>query len=79
MSVNVADVFTGGIAAYSTYKLYRKSKDGKLDSKSVFWATVGIGVKTVAGVATSNPILIISGITDTAILIWDWEQAREAF
>ena len=79
LSLNVADIFTGGIAAYSTYKLYKKSKNEELDKKSIFWATVGIGVKTVAGVTTSNPILIISGVSDTAILIWNWDQAREAF
>ena len=79
LSMNIADIFTGGIAACSTYKLYKKSKDGKLDNKSIFWATVGIGVKTTAGVATTSPILIISGLTDTAILISNWKHAREAF
>ncbi len=79
MSVNVADVFTGGIAAYSTYKLYKKGKKGKLEKKAVVWATVGIGVKVVAGVTTHNPILILSGIADTAILIWNWDDARKAF
>ena len=79
MSLNVADFFTGGLAAYSTYRLYKKSKNGKLDNSSIFWATVGIGVKTVAGVSTTNPILIISGIADTAILISNWGEAREAF
>ncbi len=79
LSLNVADVFTGGIAAYSTYKLYKKGKKGKLEKKAIVWATVGIGVKVVAGVTTHNPILILSGIADTAILIWNWNDARKAF
>jgi len=78
LSLNVADVFTGGIAAYSTYKLYKKPS-GKLDKNSILWATVGIGVKMVSGIPTTNPILIISGCTDTAILVWNWYQAHGAF
>ena len=79
LSLNVADVFTGGVAFYSTYKLYKKGKNGEIDKSSVCWATIGVGVKIVSGVATHNPILIASGCTDVGILMCNLEQAKEAF
>lgn len=79
LSLNIGEVFTGGLALYSTYKLYKKKKDGTVDTNTVIWATVGIGIKVTAGVTTSNPILLISGVADTAILISSSTEARKAF
>ncbi len=79
LSMNVADVFSGGLAVYSTYKLFKKSKNGEIDNKTVMWAAIGMGVKMTAGGATTNPVLILSGIADGAILITNFEQAKKAF
>jgi hypothetical protein len=79
LSMNVADVFSGGLAVYSTYKLYKKTKNGELDDSSIMWAAIGVGVKITAGVVTTNPILILSGVADTAILISNFDQAKKAF
>jgi hypothetical protein len=79
LSLNIADIFTGGLAAYSTYKLYKKSKNGELDESTVIWATIGIGVKMSSGILTTNPILILSGVADIAILITNLEEAEKAF
>ena len=79
LSINVADVFAGGVSIYSTYKLWNKSKAGNIDRPTVIWATIGVGVKVSAGVLTTNPVLIISGLADVAILILGFEQAKHAF
>jgi len=78
LSINVGHVFAGGVAIHSTYKLYKKSKSGKIDKKNVFWASIGMGVKIVAGVKTAQPILILSGIADGAILIKNYPEAKDA-
>ena len=69
LSVNAGDIFSGGLAIYHTYKLYKKSKKGKFNKKDVIWISVGMGVKLVAGVLQTNPILIISGLSDGYILL----------
>lgn len=79
LSINIAEALTGGVALYSTYKLYKKKENGQIDKNAFIWASIGIGVKIVSGVATTNPILILSGVTDTAILITDIESAKETF
>lgn len=79
MSMNVADIFSGGIAIYSTVKLWKKTKSGNLDDSSIMWAAMGVGVKVTAGVVTTSPILILSGVADAGILISDLKQAKQAF
>lgn len=79
LSCNVGDIFTGSIAFYSTYKLYKKSKNNNLKKNDIIWASIGLGIKIVSGVATTNPVLILSGITDVAILITSSEDAKKAF
>ncbi len=79
LSLNVADVFAGGVSVYSTYKLWKKSKAGNINRPTIIWATIGIGVKVSAGVITKNPVLIISGLADVPILILGFEQAERAF
>ena len=69
LSVNIGEIFTGGLAIYHTYKLYKKSKKGKFNKKDVIWISVGIGVKLVAGVVKQNPVLIISGLVDGYVLL----------
>ena len=69
MSLNIGEFFTGGVSIYSTYRLYKKSKKGKFNQKDVIFASIGIGIKMVGGVAQSNPILIITGLTDSVILL----------
>lgn len=79
MSLNIADVFTGGVALYSTYQLKRKSDETGLSTKDVIFASIGIGIKIKAGVATANPILLISAGADSFILIQSFEDAEDAF
>lgn len=79
LSINVADVFAGGVSIYSTYRLWKKSKAGNIGRPTIIWATIGIGVKISAGVVTKNPVLIISGLADVPILILGFEQAKRAF
>lgn len=69
LSINAGDMFPGGLAIYHTYKLYKQSKKGKFKKTDVIWISVGIGVKIVAGVLQTNPILIISGVIDGYILL----------
>ena len=69
LSVNIGEVFTGGLATYHTYKLYKKSKKGKFNKKDVIWISIGIGMKLVAGTITKSPVLIISGLVDGHILL----------
>jgi len=77
LSVNAGDVLSGGLAIYHTYKLHRKSKKGKFDKKDVFWISVGIGTKIVAGVLQTNPILIVSGLTDGYILLTNKAEVKK--
>ncbi len=69
LSINIGEIFAGGLAIYHTYKLDKKSKRGKFDTKDVIWISVGIGVKLVAGAIKKNPFLIISGLKDGHILL----------
>lgn len=77
-SVNAADVFAGGIAIYSTFKLHKASKR-KLKTSEIVFASIGIGIKVNAGIATSNPILLLSAGADTVILIDNLECSKKAF
>lgn len=79
MSINMAEAFSGGIALYSTFKLYKKKENGEINNKKIIWASIGVGIKITAGVVSTNPVLIISGAADAAILITDIESAIEAF
>lgn len=79
LSLNIADVFTGGLAFYSTYKLYNKSSKEKLNKSDYIFASIGIGTKIIGGISTTNPILILSGVADTIILLSSIEEARDAF
>ena len=78
-SLNVADALTGGLAIYGTYCLYKKTKDGKLDTSSLIWASIGISTKIGAGTICHNPILIVSGITDIAMVINSVTEANKVF
>lgn len=69
LSLNLADIFTGSIAIYSTYKLYKNTRDKKIDTQSLVWANIGIGVKMTSGLASTNLILVLSGLADAAILL----------
>lgn len=73
-SLNIADVFVGGVGVYSTFKLYKKAKNGKLSKGDVVFASIGIGVKIQAGVTTTNPVILISAGADTVILVQNIEE-----
>lgn len=73
-SLNIMDVATGGLALYSTFELHKKSKNKQLSKTDVILASVGVITKISAGVTTHNPVLIISGLADTVILIQNYEQ-----
>ena len=75
-SVNAGEMFSGGLAIYHTCKLYKKSKKGHFTKKDTIWISVGIGVKLVAGVSQTNPILIVSGLSDGYILLINDVEVR---
>ena len=77
LSVNIGEIFTGGIAIYHTYKLYKKSKKDKFNKKDVIWISVGMGVKLVAGAVKQNPVLIISGLMDGYILLTNNAEVKK--
>ena len=78
MSVSIADVFVGGIALYTTFRLYKRTKKGRLSKREVITISVGIGLKISGGVVTHNPILLISGITDCVILASNLLEVKDA-
>ena len=77
LSVNVGEIFSGGLAIYHTYKLYKKSKKGVFTNGDKIWISVGIGVKLVAGVVQKNPILIVSGLSDGCILLTNGADVKK--
>ncbi|MFK7823583.1 MAG: hypothetical protein AB8G05_05475 [Oligoflexales bacterium] len=79
LSLNAADILTGGLAAYGTYCLYKKTKRGKIDSSSLIWASIGIGTKVTAGIITHNPVLLLSGLTDSVLVVSSITQAKQIF
>ncbi len=79
LSTNIGEVFGGGVAFFGTYRLAQAARQGNLNRPRVVFATVGVGIKLVAGVATAQPFLIISGLADAAILVTNLDQVREAF
>ncbi len=79
LSTNIGQVFGGGIAFLGTWQLARQVKRGSLTKPRVVFATVGVGVKLVAGVLTAQPFLILSGLADAAILVTNLDDVRAAF
>ena len=79
LSTNIGEVFGGGVAFFGTYRLAQQARQGNLSRPRVVFATVGVGIKLAAGVATAQPFLIISGLADAAILVTNLDQVREAF
>ena len=77
LSINVGEAFSGGLAIYHTYKLYKKSKKGQLNKKDILWISVGIGIKTVAGALQTNPVLIVSGLFDGYILLKNNDEVEK--
>ena len=67
LSMNIGEALSGGLAIIGTYKLARKAKNG--DPYSSGWAIAGVGFKLVGGAIQSNPVLILSGLTDLGILV----------
>jgi hypothetical protein len=70
-SVSIGDALVGGLALYSTYRLYKRTLDGKLSKKDCVWATVGCVTKIVCGVARHHPVVILSGLADAMIILDD--------
>ncbi len=79
LSTNIGEVFGGGVALFGTYRLMRATQKGTLTRPQAVFATVGVGIKLVAGVATAQPFLIISGLADAAILVTNLKAVKEAF
>jgi hypothetical protein len=79
LSTNIGEVFGGGVAFFGTYRLMRATQKGTLTRPQAVFATVGVGIKLVAGVATAQPFLIISGLADAAILVTNLKAVKEAF
>ena len=77
LSVNIGEIFAGGLAIYHTYKLYKKSKKGKFNKKEVIWISAGIGLKLVAGAVTKNPVLIVSGLSDGYVLLTNHSEVKK--
>lgn len=79
LSLNIGEVFGGGVAFLGTWQLASQAKKGTLTRPRVVFATLGIGVKLVAGVLTAQPFLVLSGLADVAILVTNLDQVRAAF
>ena len=77
LSVNAGDMFSGGLVIYHNYKLYKKSKTEQFNKKGVIWISVGMGVKISAGVLQTNPILIVSGLSDGYILLTNNAEVKK--
>ncbi len=70
LSITSGKCLVAGIAIYTTYRLYKKTRSGTLDRRSVIWASVGVVTKVTSGVVTHNAVLILSGCAD-AVLVLD--------
>lgn len=79
LSTNIGEVFGGGVAFFGTYRLLRATQKGTLTRPRVIFATIGVGIKLAAGVATAQPFLILSGLADAAILVTNLKDVRAAF
>jgi RNA polymerase sigma factor (sigma-70 family) len=79
LSTNIGEVFGGGVAFFGTYRLAQAARQGNLSRPRVVFATVGVGIKLAAGVATAQPFLIISGLADAAILVTNLDAVKAAF
>lgn len=79
LSTNIGEVFGGGVAFFGTYRLAQAARQGNLSRPRVIFATVGVGIKLAAGVATAQPFLIISGLADAAILVTNLDAVKAAF
>ena len=67
LSLNVGEALSGGLSILGTYRLYKKMKNGQQIHRG--WAVAGILFKTVGGVLSSNPVLLMSAAADTVILM----------
>lgn len=70
LSITSGKSLVAGIALFTTYRLYKKTRSGSLEGRAAIWATVGVITKVISGIATHNTVLILSGCVD-AVLILD--------
>ncbi len=67
LSMNVGEALSGGLSILSTYRLYKQAKNGQQIHKG--FAIAGILFKTIGGVLSANPVVLLSAAADTAILV----------
>ncbi len=66
LSLNIGEALSGGLSILGTYRLYNKSVNGKPIHYG--WAIAGVLFKTIGGVLSSNPVVLISAAADAVIL-----------
>jgi hypothetical protein len=67
LSLNIGEALSSGLALMGTYRLYKRAKNGQ--EIAAGWAAVGILFKTVGGVMSMNPVLLLSGLADAVIVV----------
>lgn len=67
LSMNIGEALGAGLGIIGTYKLFRKARDGQEIHSG--WALLGIAFKLVGGVLSANPVLLLLGVADAAILV----------
>lgn len=67
LSLNVGEALGAGLGLLGTYKLYKRARNGQ--DIHAGWVALGIAFKITGGVLSANPVLLISGLADTAILV----------
>lgn len=76
-SLNWGDLIAGGFAVAHSYKLYIKVRRGNFTKSDCVWAIVGSISKTIGGVTTHNPILLLSGIFDGLVIVSNYKEFAE--
>lgn len=66
MSMNIGEALSGGLSILGTYRLYKQTRNGQPINRG--WAVAGILFKTVGGVLSANPVVLLSAAADTVIL-----------
>lgn len=67
LSMNLGEALGAGLGILGTYKLFRKARDGQ--EIHTGWALLGIVFKLTGGVLSANPVLILLGLADAAIVV----------
>lgn len=67
MSLNIGEALSGGLSILGTYRLMKQAKSGEDIHHG--WAIAGVLFKTIGGVLSANPVVLLSAAADVAILV----------